>query len=306
MSFFFGLSYIFFYYSSLFIYRDSDLINSVCFEQQNSENIVILSEDERENTIEEQIVCFFDEPVIEFLPNHDINAIIMESNTDVVESITDTIESIPENVELNPDPVELNTDVDSNTDVVESNPSVVETNTEFDSNIIESNSVVESNTDIETTVETNPIDDENIEEKTCNITTLTDIQISDSDFSENYNKTILETSLDDDKNSKNDDTESITECSTPVKKQTAVLGKEQIKKRLQSFSLLKQGINATPIKKIIKQPKVNLRVIDDCRYDENGMKIDEKIVIKKPSKRGKYIKTFTKLNIQKFFLYSRP
>ncbi|GLV34963.1 hypothetical protein CBL_09443 [Carabus blaptoides fortunei] len=67
----------------------------------------------------------------------------------------------------------------------------------------------------------------------------------------------------------------------------SVLGKEQIKKRLQSFSLLKQGIQSIPIKKIInvKQPKIQVQISDE--YDENGKKLDEKLVtIKKPPKQG--------------------
>lgn len=68
----------------------------------------------------------------------------------------------------------------------------------------------------------------------------------------------------------------------------SVLGKEQIKKRLQSFSLLKQGIQPIPIKKIInaKQPKIQVQISNE--YDENGKKLDEKLVtIRKPPKQGK-------------------
>lgn len=70
------------------------------------------------------------------------------------------------------------------------------------------------------------------------------------------------------------------------RKMPAVLGREQIKKRLQSFSLMKQGLSGSPAKKIVKQPKLNLRMVDDQKFDENGAKVDEKIVIRKPSKRG--------------------
>lgn len=68
---------------------------------------------------------------------------------------------------------------------------------------------------------------------------------------------------------------------------SSVLGKEQIKKRLQSFSLMKQGIQPVPIKKIInKSPKIQVQLQSDT-YDELGNKIDEKLVIiKKPPKQG--------------------
>lgn len=64
-----------------------------------------------------------------------------------------------------------------------------------------------------------------------------------------------------------------------------LLAKEQIKKRLQSFSLMKQGIQALPIKKIIKPNKV-LQVVGEASYDENGEKSTEKIFIKKPPKKS--------------------
>lgn len=64
-----------------------------------------------------------------------------------------------------------------------------------------------------------------------------------------------------------------------------LLGKEQIKKRLHSFSLLKQGIQAKPLKKLTKPPKI-VRVVGEECYDENGEKFSEKVYIKKPSKKG--------------------
>lgn len=73
---------------------------------------------------------------------------------------------------------------------------------------------------------------------------------------------------------------------TPVK--TSVLGKEQIKKRLQSFSLMKQGIQAVPIKKaLIKNPaKIQIQVQKDA-YDEDGNLYEPQIiVVQKPKKQG--------------------
>lgn len=82
-----------------------------------------------------------------------------------------------------------------------------------------------------------------------------------------------------------------SEISSPGKK-FPVLGKEQIKKRLQSFSLMKQGINATPIKKILTKPKVVMQIVGEHTYDENGEKIDEKVIVKKPPKKGERDKRF--------------
>lgn len=69
---------------------------------------------------------------------------------------------------------------------------------------------------------------------------------------------------------------------------TPVLGKEQIKRRLQSFSLMKQGFQAVSFKKIIKHPKVITQLSTEDQYDENGEKLNEKHVVTKPasSKKG--------------------
>lgn len=77
---------------------------------------------------------------------------------------------------------------------------------------------------------------------------------------------------------------------TPIK--TSVLGKEQIKKRLQSFSLMKQGIQPASIKKpLIKSPaKVQIQVQKDT-YDEDGNLYEQQIVmVQKPKKQGEITK----------------
>lgn len=67
-----------------------------------------------------------------------------------------------------------------------------------------------------------------------------------------------------------------------------VLGKEQAKKRLLAFSSLKQTATLTtsPILKKPVKPKVVVEVPED-KYDENGTKIEDKVVVKKPAKKGK-------------------
>lgn len=75
-----------------------------------------------------------------------------------------------------------------------------------------------------------------------------------------------------------------------------LLDKEQIKKRLQSFSLLKQGLQVSPIKKILNKSTQNKKssfISGEHIYDENGEKTSEKIVIKKPErKKGNSFKIF--------------
>lgn len=67
-----------------------------------------------------------------------------------------------------------------------------------------------------------------------------------------------------------------------------VLGKEQAKKRLLAFSSLKQTATLTtlPVLKKLVKPKVVVEVPEE-KYDENGTKLEDKVVIKKPAKKGK-------------------
>lgn len=65
-----------------------------------------------------------------------------------------------------------------------------------------------------------------------------------------------------------------------------LLDREQIKKRLQAYSLMKQGIQALPVKKFTKPIKMSVQIVGEEIYDENGEKQNEKVVIKRPSKKG--------------------
>lgn len=85
----------------------------------------------------------------------------------------------------------------------------------------------------------------------------------------------------------NDNSPCVSENSveaTPLK--TTVLGIRQAKKRLQAFSLMKQTmLPISPLlKKTPKQQKVS--IVTAKTYDENGKETEEKVVVKKPARKG--------------------
>lgn len=78
---------------------------------------------------------------------------------------------------------------------------------------------------------------------------------------------------------------------------TTVLGIRQAKKRLQAFSLMKQTmLPISPLlKRTPKQQKVS--IVKAKTYDENGKETEEKVIVKKPARKGKCI-----LNVKLSFL----
>lgn len=79
-----------------------------------------------------------------------------------------------------------------------------------------------------------------------------------------------------------DSDSSAARTDTPPK--TPVLGVQQAKKRLQAFSLMKQSrMPDSPLKRKVL-PKVVVKTEEV--YDENGTRLEEKVVVKKPPKRS--------------------
>lgn len=68
---------------------------------------------------------------------------------------------------------------------------------------------------------------------------------------------------------------------------TTLLGVQQAKRRLHAFSLMRNTLPVSPLlKKSPKQTKVFTKTEE--AYDENGKKIEEQVVVKKPGKKGEY------------------